>query len=475
MQPRFFVVDALNICKETARGRARLSILLSLLLELRKKGHDFLCIFDESAYREFKTQGTNTLTFYNSLIRDYETHFSKIRGKADEKVVVIADKENCAIISNDNFKEYRQAYAWLNDSTRVVKVSLVRDTIFAEGVQLKANATTDIEAVWNDLKPYLQLRTSRANGLTTHPHNGHNVRTSPAKPKYEPSVVVSPREEPKQGRHPTQISEPRAIEETTSPKTMPTRGNDIIEQLVAGGFLTPDIAQILRHGVEEQATVVRTEKNEMVAVVLVIDKSASMQQWQDDIIDGQKIMIQGLLGAAPKFDIRFGQILFNHEVEYFQPISEFRDKSDPERTSPDVKILNKQVYKPNGFTALYDAILKGICSLAPIFYASQDIGFALQSKVCILTDGIDEGQYGAGSKIPPQELGKAIRYMLDEQLISEIILAGIGNFNYKDVGKEVGIDNVIQIPTNTSGGNLEEAKRQIRAAFKLFSETRRTK
>jgi hypothetical protein len=98
----------------------------------------------------------------------------------------------------------------------------------------------------------------------------------------------------------------------------------------------------------------------MVAIVLVVDKSGSMQKWQSDIIDGHKLMIQGLLGAHPKFDLRFGQILFNHKVEYCQPICEFRDQSDPKRASSHVKLLDTQNYKPNGFTALYDAILKGI-------------------------------------------------------------------------------------------------------------------
>src|SRR5689334_7217834 len=82
MKSRSFVVDALNICKETPRGRARLSILLTLLLELKKQQHNFVCIFDESAYGEFKKQGDATLKLYNTLIRDYGNHFLKIRGEA---------------------------------------------------------------------------------------------------------------------------------------------------------------------------------------------------------------------------------------------------------------------------------------------------------------------------------------------------------------------------------------------------------
>lgn len=503
MQDKFVVVDALNICKETARGKARLTILLSLLLELKKQGYDFLCVFDESAYGEFKKQGDDILKFYDGLIRNYGNHFSKIRGKADEKIVVIADKENCSVISNDTFYQHRTKFTWLKDPNRLIKVSVLRGIIFSEEIGIETDEIKDLDELWNELESYLneKPKPTRAKSSTRVQKSTPNEKPkpvrakstsvkpkttrSPAKPNQKSSIVFPPDKQARQVEPiPNQITENENLKAEPQPKTMSAQGNDIINQLVEGGFLTPDIAQILQHGINDQVTVVKTRKNELVAVILVIDKSGSMQKWQDAVIEGQKIMIQGLLGASPRFDIRFGQILFNDEVEYFQEISEFRDEKDSKKTHPSVKILDTNNYRPGGFTALYDAILKGVCSLTPIIYAMQEQGVALETRVCILTDGMDEGAYGSGSKIPPEQLGKAIKYMLEENLINEISLAGIGSFDYRQVGREIGIDTVVEIPALVTDGSLTDEQRQqmdyetkknIRRTFNMWSKTGRTK
>lgn len=485
-----FIIDALNICKETSRGKPRLSILLTLLVELKEKGHDFLCIFDESAYREFRHEGGDVLKLYDTLVRGYENHFSQIRGKADEKIVALANKDNSAIISNDSFREYRQKYPWLRDRGRLIKVSVVRKMIFSEAIDVETNEYDTDAAAWNELQPLLDGKP-----LTKKPQTSkRNQRTPSPKPK-EPSARpsgsqrsrVSKTSSSQRGsklRFPSARSAKRVVrivdadEEQKSQertrKKMPTQGDEIVDQLLARGFITPDIAQILKHATDEQVTVVQSTKNEMVAVVLVIDRSGSMLTWQDAVIEGQKILIQGLLGASSFYDIRFAQILFNDKVEYFQEFCEFRDRKNPRKTSPDVKFLDLQTYVPGGLTALYDAILKGVCSLTPLIYAANEQGLALETRVCILTDGIDEGALGpgTGSKIPPPDLSRAVKYMLGENLINEVILAGIGNYDFKQVGNSVGIDNVMSIPTDIS--NLEETKRQIRRTFNLWSKTGKT-
>ncbi|MGZ5436982.1 MAG: vWA domain-containing protein [Pyrinomonadaceae bacterium] len=494
MNNTFFIVDALNICKEASR-RPRLATLLSLLVELKKQGHDFLCVFDESAYREFRDQGGEGLSLYNSLVHDYTNHFSQIRGKADEKIVAIANKDDSAIISNDSFREYRQRYPWLRDRDRLVKVSVVRKMIFSERIGIEASEyETDAEA-WDELKllldskgqPKKPIAPSKRNATTssepkpTSTRSRRTPKTSVPRPKppsararnssFEkfPSIRSAKRVTPI-----AEIDEEEQKPKERTRKKMPTRGDEIVDQLLSRGFITPDIAQILKRATDEQVTVVQSTKNEMVAVVLVIDRSGSMSTWHDAVIEGQKILIQGLLGASSFYDIRFAQILFNDRVEYFQEFCEFRDRKNSRKTSPDVKFLDHQTYVPGGLTALYDAILKGVCSLTPLIYAANEQGLALETRVCILTDGIDEGALGpgTGSKIPPPDLARAVNYMLGENLINEIILAGIGNYDFKQVGNSVGIQNVMSIPTDTN--NLEETKRQIRRTFNLWSKTGKT-
>jgi hypothetical protein len=439
MQGKKFIVDGLNICKEKD-NQARLSILLSLLLELKKKGHDFECIFDASAYYEFKKQGIGQ--FYNNIKKECKTHFSQIQGKADPKILAIADHKTLQIISNDDYKEFRQEYSWLKNKDRLVNVSVTSDMILSEMLGIKIKENQDLDTVWNDLKSYL--------------NPSSNPLSPSSEPKPEPEKIIP-----------------------IPPNNINVNESDIINQLLEEKFITGEIAQILQQGIGDQVNVVQTNKNEMVAIILVIDKSGSMAKWQDIVIEGQKIMIRGWLGASAKYDIRFGQILFNHEVEYFQEISELRDQANPNRTHPSVMVLDKQNYQPGGFTALYDAILKGICSLTPIFYAMQNQGVALETKVCILTDGMDEGANGTGSKILPAQLGTAIRYMLDNNLINEISLAGIGDYDYRKIGKTIGINTVIEIPDipidsslsqNERQTILDETERQIRRVFNIWSK-----
>jgi len=60
--------------------------------------------------------------------------------------------------------------------------------------------------------------------------------------------------------------------------------------------------------------------------------------------------------------------------------------------------------------------------------------------IVIITDGIDEH-----SKTKPSDLKSVVSALLDTGLIHRITMIGAGNFDFKTVGSNIGIEHVIEI------------------------------
>lgn len=254
---------------------------------------------------------------------------------------------------------------------------------------------------------------------------------------------------------------------------METSEKQVIEELLNNGEVPTEIAeQLLTIADSQSRNIVSPSKADFTAVALLVDKSGSMEKLVDAVIEGQAHMFYALKDADPSLDILIGQTLFDHNINKFQECVKFRassgqidlssmNKSITFSISPEVKLLSKDNYKPGGFTALYDAILSGISLLLPIRKMADEEGNQLSSTVCILTDGRDEGPNGKpGSKIKPENLKKVVEFVLENNFISDIILAGIGDYDFKRIGNEIGIQNVV---------NVQNDAKSIRSAFGLFS------
>ena len=460
---KYFVVDGLNICKENPRGEARLTVLLSLLIALKRKKCSFFCIFDESAFAEFIKKEKPISDAYKELTTNYEEFCVQIRDQADEKIIICADDNHCRIITNDRYKDWKQKYPWISNRGQLVKVSVVGGIILSETLDIKVREIKDVTDAWEGLKILLE----EPNFV-----NFDSRRVKSVVPIKEISKKVL-RVEPAKTGNRKRVTDPEEIELEMDGPQLNANTDNPITALLNAGHLSPEVARILQLSRDEEITEVRTRKNEMKALVFVVDKSGSMDEWQRRVIEGQKWMFEALEEASPKFDIRLAQILFNHEVDYFQPFCEFRDKDGT--VSRDVRVLSRTNYVPGGFTALYDAVLAGVSSLTPIIYESLRVGFGLDTSVCIVTDGKDEGELlgKKGSRVSPEELGTAIRYMTSGSLtspplINKIILAGIGNFDYKAIGQTIGIDEIVQVAET----NDAEVRRAFRTAIDILSDFR---
>jgi len=97
-------------------------------------------------------------------------------------------------------------------------------------------------------------------------------------------------------------------------------------------------------------------KNKKTYYQLILDKSGSMQSCREDTIasfNEQIQMIKRLDKKYPEQEILYSLTVFNEEVQF--PIKDVSINK--------VKEISSSMYKPNGMTALYDAIGKSVIAL----------------------------------------------------------------------------------------------------------------
>lgn len=113
-----YLIDGTNICRsydsETQKQKkARLDILLVLLINLLQKGNSFFCYFDAS-FRHI--EGIKNNKDYDKLL-SHTSFFKEVTGgiEADEFILQDADRKQLPIISNDRYKKFESRYPWLLD------------------------------------------------------------------------------------------------------------------------------------------------------------------------------------------------------------------------------------------------------------------------------------------------------------------------------------------------------------------------
>jgi hypothetical protein len=117
LSEKTWFIDALNICRlpQQENRPASLTVLLTLLIELLKRGEYFYCIFDANA-RFALDEASKERKQYEDLYQRYApAYFYEVTGgmQADELVVRRADRYGAAIISSDRLRPYWKQYPWL--------------------------------------------------------------------------------------------------------------------------------------------------------------------------------------------------------------------------------------------------------------------------------------------------------------------------------------------------------------------------
>jgi hypothetical protein len=232
---------------------------------------------------------------------------------------------------------------------------------------------------------------------------------------------------------------------------------EALDNLVTLGVMTDNVAEIIQTLAQDRIRDVEQFEGETVRpLIFLLDKSGSMEPHKPAVIDGQHHLINSLLGASPANNVYLGQILFNHEADYFQDMTPLHDPLSKNHVAhANIKFLDESNYIPSGGTALYDTIVRAVSMLAPLLVGAEDLGQQVISHIAIVTDGLDEH-----SKTQAGTLKKVIDYVLDTGIINKIVLVGIGDFDYVTVGKSVGIEDVV---------NINGTEREMRRVMNIIS------
>lgn len=91
-----------------------IATLLTLCTELEKKGHDFICYFDANI--DYKPQTELEKNIITEILKDKKRFWKTTpRTRADDFIVVAANRDEASVISNDRYKKVPTQYPWLNE------------------------------------------------------------------------------------------------------------------------------------------------------------------------------------------------------------------------------------------------------------------------------------------------------------------------------------------------------------------------
>jgi hypothetical protein len=212
---------------------------------------------------------------------------------------------------------------------------------------------------------------------------------------------------------------------------------DALEKLHKNGILPAEVVALIERQAKSKAPTAKLD-HAMTHDVLVflIDCSPSIGQRGliDSVIDGQNAAIDTIAGADAGRSIMFAQYLFSEEISEIQPLINMR-LANTQTLNDQVVKLNRGNYTIGNGTAIRDAVLRSLalfCPLAEAYHAEYQVYY----KILIITDGED-----VSSKVSSADCKKTLDLVrrLREPLLHEIILLGIGTYDYKKAGVDMGI------------------------------------
>ena len=106
------VIDGANVAYEekSAGGKPRLSNLLKVKREMEERGFDTVIIVDASLKYDIDDQ-----TQMQSLIETQHIRQVPAGTDADFFILDIADQHGARIVTNDQYRDYRDRYPWIQD------------------------------------------------------------------------------------------------------------------------------------------------------------------------------------------------------------------------------------------------------------------------------------------------------------------------------------------------------------------------
>jgi len=152
-----YYLDGNNICLWKDSKHFSLITLLNVCRELKKQGHDYVCFFDANVIHLPKDSQEKIVI--KELLKDKQKYKTSPGGmRADDFILLSADKSNSSIISNDRYKDFFAQYSWLDSNVkppRLLKgmINLEKSGDFLMIPTLKINSIleTNIDKLVNEI------------------------------------------------------------------------------------------------------------------------------------------------------------------------------------------------------------------------------------------------------------------------------------------------------------------------------------
>lgn len=117
-----FYIDGNNVGNWREKGRRHISqdVILTLLVTLKRLGHDFVCYFDASVHNQITKDQNETnyircLFHYEEYIKNEQYRIVTPGSRADEFILPEADNDDASIISNDKYKQYEDVFHFVKN------------------------------------------------------------------------------------------------------------------------------------------------------------------------------------------------------------------------------------------------------------------------------------------------------------------------------------------------------------------------
>ena len=108
-----FYIDGNNVAQWDSDTFC-IATLLTLCRELEKKGHDFICYFDANI--DYKPQTELEKNIITEILKDKKRFWKTTpRTRADDFIVVAANRDSASVISNDRYRKVPTYYSWLSE------------------------------------------------------------------------------------------------------------------------------------------------------------------------------------------------------------------------------------------------------------------------------------------------------------------------------------------------------------------------
>jgi hypothetical protein len=135
--------------------------------------------------------------------------------------------------------------------------------------------------------------------------------------------------------------------------------------------------------------------------------------------------------------------------------------------------LDNKTYRPDGATALYDAVMDGFTGIVAYGQQLRDSGIRTRSIVCVMTDGDDNSSAYTASSV------KTVADDLLRQEFYTLAFVGLGDETYfRGVATAMGFNNVLTTANTASeirntlnlisGSVIRTSQNQVGAASNSF-------